>query len=413
MRTDVIVDIVYSAYIQDYFLYFTLITLGYFVVIYFIGYIIGSIPFIKKIFSKTNIVSVLIWLPILIGIYKVIFNVDNANYFLEQYLFMIIFLSMTALTFIYSGTKQLYSDFSFMLFTKLYKFTIITILIICFFYAKNYFTKNYNFIETELRNEVFNDLRNIKINNQSLYRIAKTMSTHYMRSTNKQLRIIDNEKERILLSFEQKMKSYDNKYENLVQLINESRTSIKLMENRYENKIDIVDSEIDNKKLKLDAEYKAWKHNVENNIGELDSLVQKSKNEMKLLDNNKIIINDFKNELAFLNKKIVDINSTISKSEEKSKNQMQLLSNDKVMINDLSSQLELLNIKLLDINNTLSQSKEKTDIHNNKIDLELKNNLSKFQKLQKEFIKFQNNYKSLENNTPKINQVQEESIQKK
>jgi len=374
MRTDVIVDILYSTYIQDYYVFFLLLVSGYFVLVYFLAYILGNIPFIKNIFSKSNFLSVLIMLPIFYGVYKILFNIDYAKFFMEEKLFLILFLSISLLVFVYSGSKQINSDFKSINIINLYRVPIIFILLVTVFYAKNYFDKNYSFINSEIKNEIYQKLRYTKVNNENLYDIARIMTNIYIKSTNNEIAKIDYEKNIIINSFNEQINEYDKKFEELNSRIDNSRKVIDTLEEKYKNKIDLVDVDMDNNKLRLDSIYKEWKSNVENNIVNLDTLVTESKIKLKMLDNNEKLITSFRKELidnnkdisslksnyAVVNNQIVNVDLDTKNNKEKLVTLEKMLDEYKNKIEEMQSELKKL--KANDINNIKEDKKVEKSI---------------------------------------------------
>jgi hypothetical protein len=309
MRTDVIVDILYSTYIQDYYVFFILLVSGYFVLVYFLAYILGHIPFIKNIFFKNTFLSVVILLPIFYGILKILFNIEYATYFMEERLFVILFLSISLLVFVYAGLKQINSDLTFINIVYLYRVPIVFILITTIFYAKNYFDKNYSFINSKIKNDIYHELHYIKVNNERVYDLAQIMTNVYINSTNSEIKKLNYEKNEIINSFNEQINEYDKKFEELNNRIDNSREVIDMLEGKYKNKIDLVDIDMDNNKLRLDSIYKEWKSNVENNIVNLDTLVNESKLKLKMLDNNEKLITNFRKDLLDNNKNISSLKS--------------------------------------------------------------------------------------------------------
>jgi hypothetical protein len=392
--SDIVSNIVYSSYIQDYFIFFALLLSGYIAIDYFLGYLIGKIPYINKVFNFKKFLSFLIILPLVIILVKIILNIDSSNIFLEKFLFITIFSSLSTLLFIYAGTKGLLkNDYGLIRLYNDYTFAIVIIIFSSYYYYKTQANNNINSITKSIKNKIHKEMMYLQNTNDVDYRLSELIVNYYVKSIDSYTNRLERKEKKIINDFNTKILNYDNKYIELSEKIVNSNKLITNLELTYENKIKIVDKEIDEEKLRLKAVYEEWKNNVESNINNLDKLSKKYKLEIEILENNKDLITHLQNELKLIKQKnsqlnieLLKVNDLISQNKNDIKNKdmlLEKLSNDVKkdtinmnLINEISSknsinisnQIKEIN-KIKTIQVQLNKNKESLDLIKAEIDI--------------------------------------------
>lgn len=342
---DIVLNIVYSSYIEDYLICFALLLSGYIAITYFLGYLIGKIPYINKVFNFKKILSFFIILPFVIILVKIILNLDSSNIFLEKFLFITIFLSLSTLLFIYAGTKGLsQNNYGLIRLCIDYTFAINIIILSSLYYYKTQANNNINRVTKSIKNDILKEIKYLQATNDTDYILTKSIVNYYVQSINNYTDRLEKKEKKIINNFNATITDYDNKYIELSEKITTSNQLITDLELTYKNKIKIVDKEIDEEKLRLKAIYEEWKNNVKSNINNLDKLSKKYKFEIEALENNKDLITHLQNELksierknSQLNIKLLKVNDLISKNHNdiESKNKLLKKLSDNVKKNKI------------------------------------------------------------------------------
>lgn len=364
---DIVLNIVYSSYIEDYLIYFALLLSGYIAITYFLGYLIGKIPYINKVFNFKKILSFFIILPFVIILVKIILNLDSSNIFLEKFLFITIFLSLSTLLFIYAGTKGLLqNNYGLIRLCIDYIFAINIIILSSLYYYKTQANNNINMVTKLIKNDILKKIKYLQDTDDTDYILAKLIVNYYVQSINNYTDKLKKKEKKIINNFNTKIIDYDKRYTELSEKITTSNQLISDLESTYKNKIKIVDKEIDEEKLRLKAIYEEWKNNVKSNINNLDKLSKKYKFEIEALENNKDLITHLQNELKLierknsqLNIKLLEVNNLISKNHNdiESKNKLLKELSDNVKKN----KIDINSINTISSKNTINinaQTKE-------------------------------------------------------
>lgn len=364
---DIVLNIVYSSYIEDYLIYFALLLSGYIAITYFLGYLIGKIPYINKVFNFKKILSFFIILPFVIILVKIILNLDSSNIFLEKFLFITIFLSLSTLLFIYAGTKGLLqNNYGLIRLCIDYIFAINIIILSSLYYYKTQANNNINMVTKLIKNDILKKIKYLQDTDDTDYILAKLIVNYYVQSINNYTDKLKKKEKKIINNFNTKIIDYDKRYTELSEKITTSNQLISDLESTYKNKIKIVDKEIDEEKLRLKAIYEEWKNNVKSNINNLDKLSKKYKFEIEALENNKDLITHLQNELKLierknsqLNIKLLKVNNLISKNHNdiESKNKLLKELSDNVKKN----KIDINSINTISSKNTINinaQTKE-------------------------------------------------------
>lgn len=364
---DIVLNIVYSSYIEDYLIYFALLLSGYIAITYFLGYLIGKIPYINKVFNFKKILSFFIILPFVIILVKIILNLDSSNIFLEKFLFITIFLSLSTLLFIYAGTKGLLqNNYGLIRLCIDYIFAINIIILSSLYYYKTQANNNINMVTKLIKNDILKKINYLQDTDDTDYILAKLIVNYYVQSINNYTDKLKKKEKKIINNFNTKIIDYDKRYTELSEKITTSNQLISDLESTYKNKIKIVDKEIDEEKLRLKAIYEEWKNNVKSNINNLDKLSKKYKFEIEALENNKDLITHLQNELKLierknsqLNIKLLEVNNLISKNHNdiESKNKLLKELSDNVKKN----KIDINSINTISSKNTINinaQTKE-------------------------------------------------------
>ncbi len=364
---DIVLNIVYSSYIEDYLIYFALLLSGYIAITYFLGYLIGKIPYINKVFNFKKILSFFIILPFVIILVKIKLNLDSSNIFLEKFLFITIFLSLSTLLFIYAGTKGLLqNNYGLIRLCIDYIFAINIIILSSLYYYKTQANNNINMVTKLIKNDILKKIKYLQDTDDTDYILAKLIVNYYVQSINNYTDKLKKKEKKIINNFNTKIIDYDKRYTELSEKITTSNQLISDLESTYKNKIKIVDKEIDEEKLRLKAIYEEWKNNVKSNINNLDKLSKKYKFEIEALENNKDLITHLQNELKLierknsqLNIKLLEVNNLISKNHNdiESKNKLLKELSDNVKKN----KIDINSINTISSKNTINinaQTKE-------------------------------------------------------
>ncbi len=364
---DIVLNIVYSSYIEDYLICFALLLSGYIAITYFLGYLIGKIPYINKVFNFKKILSFFIILPFVIILVKIILNLDSSNIFLEKFLFITIFLSLSTLLFIYAGTKGLLqNNYGLIRLCIDYIFAINIIILSSLYYYKTQANNNINMVTKLIKNDILKKIKYLQDTDDTDYILAKLIVNYYVQSINNYTDKLKKKEKKIINNFNTKIIDYDKRYTELSEKITTSNQLISDLESTYKNKIKIVDKEIDEEKLRLKAIYEEWKNNVKSNINNLDKLSKKYKFEIEALENNKDLITHLQNELKLierknsqLNIKLLEVNNLISKNHNdiESKNKLLKELSDNVKKN----KIDINSINTISSKNTINinaQTKE-------------------------------------------------------
>lgn len=357
---DIVLNIVYSSYIEDYLICFALLLSGYIAITYFLGYLIGKIPYINKVFNFKKILSFFIILPFVIILVKIILNLDSSNIFLEKFLFITIFLSLSTLLFIYAGTKGLsQNNYGLIRLCIDYTFAINIIILSSLYYYKTQANNNINRVTKSIKNNILKEIKYLQATNDTDYILAKSIVNYYVQSINNYTDRLEKKEKKIINNFNATITDYDNKYIELSEKITTSNQLITDLELTYKNKIKIVDKEIDEEKLRLKAIYEEWKNNVKSNINNLDKLSKKYKFEIEALENNKDLITHLQNELksierknSQLNIKLLKVNDLISKNHNDIESKNKLLK--KLSDNVKKNKIDINSINAISSKNTIN-----------------------------------------------------------
>lgn len=357
---DIVLNIVYSSYIEDYLICFALLLSGYIAITYFLGYLIGKIPYINKVFNFKKILSFFIILPFVIILVKIILNLDSSNIFLEKFLFITIFLSLSTLLFIYAGTKGLsQNNYGLIRLCIDYTFAINIIILSSLYYYKTQANNNINRVTKSIKNNILKEIKYLQATNDTDYILAKSIVNYYVQSINNYTDRLEKKEKKIINNFNATITDYNNKYIELSEKITTSNQLITDLELTYKNKIKIVDKEIDEEKLRLKAIYEEWKNNVKSNINNLDKLSKKYKFEIEALENNKDLITHLQNELksierknSQLNIKLLKVNDLISKNHNDIESKNKLLK--KLSDNVKKNKIDINSINAISSKNTIN-----------------------------------------------------------
>jgi len=349
-QANILDNIIYSSYIEDYFIFFTLLLSGYFVINYFIGYLIGKIPYINNIFNFKKFWLYIISMPIIIVIAKAMFSDDIFNIFLGKYLFVTIIVSLAMLILVYSGTKRLFQQYKIIQFYKDYSLSIIILIAASIYYYNYQFINNKNDVIQVLINKIDREITRLEKEPNADYKLAKLIVSYKVEAINGYINNLKIKEQNIINNFNTKIATYDNRYIDLSNKIDNSNELISNLELTYENKIKIIDKEIDEEKLRLKAIYEEWKNNVENNINNLDKLSKKYKLEIESLESNKDLITHLQNELKSIRQKNSKLNIELLKIND-------LISQNKdVLIKKLSNDIQKNKITIDSINGISSKN---------------------------------------------------------
>ena len=410
--SDTVRNIVYSAYIQDYYIFFALLLSGYIVINYFLGYLIGKLPYVNKLFIFQRFLSFVVLLPLLIVLVKIIFNIDSANIFLEKFLFISIFSSLSILLFIYAGTRGLLrNDYGIIKLFRDYTLTIIIIALSSHYYYKKYIQYNIYSATRTIKSKILKEMMYLQTSHNADYRLTKLIVNYYVKSIDSYTARLETREREIINNFNVEIENYDNKYNELSKKIIHSNTLITDIEVSYKHKINIVDKEIDEEKLRLKSIYEEWKNNVVNNIDNLDKLSKKYSLEIETLENNKDLFTHLQNKLKLIKQKssatnieLLKVNDLISKNINNIKYTNKLfekLSNDIKKDNtsissidmrssknstDITKQIEKINkiktiqVQLIKNKKSLDLIKSEIDMINKKLNLKIEDNNSTLKK---------------------------------
>jgi hypothetical protein len=384
--SNAITNIVYSSYIEDYFIFFALLLSGYIALIYFsgyfLGYLISKLPYENKLFNFKKLLSFLVILPLLIILVKIILDIDSTSIFLEKYLFIAILVSLSTLLFIYSATKGLLkNNYGIIKLYKDYTFTAIIITMVSIFYHYNI-----DFVTEKIKNKIHKEMIYLKNKNDSDYRLSKLIVNYYVKSIDKHANSLEKREHKIINDFNTAIIS--------------SNKLIKALEARYKNKINIVDKEIDEEKLRLKSIYKEWQNNTENKINNLDKLSKKYQLKIKTSENNKDLIVHLRSELKLIKQKNSKLNIELFRANDLIyQNISDIKSKDK-LFNKLSNSVKKDKTSVDLINKT--SLKNSVDINNqikeiNKIkaiQIKLKKNIDLIKTETEEYLKTNNNLRS-------------------
>ena len=349
-QANILDNIIYRSYIEDYFIFFTLLLSGYFVINYFIGYLIGKIPYINNIFNFKKFWLYIISMPIIIVIAKAMFSDDIFNIFLGKYLFVTIIVSLAMLILVYSGTKRLFQQYKIIQFYKDYSLSIIILIAASVYYYNYQFINNKNDVIQVLINKIDREITRLEKEPNADYKLAKLIVSYKVEAINGYINNLKIKEQNIINNFNTKIATYDNRYIDLSNKIDNSNELISNLELTYENKIKIIDKEIDEEKLRLKAIYEEWKNNVENNINNLDKLSKKYKLEIESLESNKDLITHLQNELKSIRQKNSKLNIELLKIND-------LISQNKdVLIKKLSNDIQKNKITIDSINGISSKN---------------------------------------------------------
>jgi len=410
--SDTVRNIVYSAYIQDYYIFFALLLSGYIVINYFLGYLIGKLPYVNKLFIFQRFLSFVVLLPLLIILVKIIFNIDSANIFLDKFLFITLFSSLSILLFIYAGTKGLLrNDYGIIELFRDYTFTIVIIALSSHYYYKKYIQYNIYSATRTIKSKILKEMMYLQTSHNADYRLTRLIVNYYVKSIDSYTARLETREREIINNFNVEIENYDNKYNELSKKIIHSNTLITDIEVSYKHKINIVDKEIDEEKLRLKSIYEEWKNNVVNNINNLDKLSKKYSLEIETLENNKDLFTHLQNKLKLIkqksstvNIKFLKVNDLISKNINNIKHTNKLfekLSNDIKKDNtsissidmrssknstDITKQIEKINkiktiqVQLIKNKKSLDLIKSEIDMINKKLNLKIEDNNSTLKK---------------------------------
>ena len=335
-KTDKLSNIIYSFYIEDYFIFFTLLLSGYFAISYFTGYLIGKIPYINKVFNFKKFWLYIIIVPIIIIMAKAMFNTDTFNIFLGKYFIVTIIASLTMLIFVYAGTKQLFQQYKIIQFYKDYSLSIIILIVTSVYYYNYQFINNKNDAIQLIINKIDREITKLENEPNADYKLAKLIVNYKVEATNRYINNLKIKEQNIINGFNTEMTKYNDKYIGLSNKIDNSNKLISNLELTYENKIKIIDKEIDEEKLRLKAIYEEWKNNVENNINNLDKLSKKYRLEITTLENNKDLITHLQNELKLIKQKSSELNIELLKINDLISQNKDTIKNEDILIKKLS-----------------------------------------------------------------------------
>lgn len=396
-QTDTLSNIIYSSYIEDFFIFFALLLSGYFAINYFTGYLIGKIPYINKVFNFKKFWLYIIIVPIIIIMAKAMFSADTFNIYLGKYLFVTIIASLTMLILIYAGTKQLFQQYKIIQFYKDYSLSIIILIATSIYYYNYQFVNDKNDVIQDIINNIDREITQLEKEPNADYKLAKLIVNYKVEAINRYINNLKIKEQNIINSFNMEIVKYDDKYIDLSNKIDNSNKLISNLEVTYENKIKIADKEIDEEKLRLKSIYEEWKNNVENNINNLDKLSKKYRLEITTLENNKDLITYLQNELKLIKQKNSQLNIELLKINDLISHNKDTIKNKDILIKKLSNEIEKDKLTIdsinkissknsISINNQLKEiDKFKTiqvQLNINKKNLDLiKENVNKIQKI--------------------------------
>jgi hypothetical protein len=159
--SDSMTHIVFSSYLQDYYIFFFLLLSGYIAIYYFLGYLFACIPYINKAFNFQKSLAFLVISPLLIILVKSLLLESSINIFLEKNLFITILFSLSILVFVYAGTKKLFNneEYGLIKFYNDYALAIVIIIFSSYYYYKTQANNNIDFATQKIQNKIHKDMR--------------------------------------------------------------------------------------------------------------------------------------------------------------------------------------------------------------------------------------------------------------
>lgn len=400
-QTDTLSNIIYSSYIEDYFIFFALLLSGYFAINYFTGYLIGKIPYINNVFNFKKFWLYIIIVPIIIIMAKAMFSTDTFNIFLGKYLFVTIIASLTMLILVYAGTKQLFQQYKIIQFYKDYSLSIIILILTSIYYYNYQFINNKNNVTQVIINNIDREITLLENEPNADYKLAKLIVNYKVEATNRYINNLKIKEQNIINDFNIKIAKYDDKHIDLSNKIDNSNKLISNLELTYENKIKIVDKEIDEEKLRLKSIYKEWENNVENNINNLDKLSKKYRLEITTLENNKDLITHLQNELKLIKQKNSQLNIELLKINDLISHNKDTIKNKDILIKKLSNEIQKDQITIDSINKISSKNS-----------ISINNQLKEVNKIKTIQVQLNKNQKSLDSIKANVDIIKE-TIDKK
>jgi hypothetical protein len=377
--SDTITNIVYSSYLQDYYIFFALLLSGYIAIVYFLGYLLGKIPYINRLFNYKKFLTFLVILPLLIILVKLLLLQDGTNIFLEKFLFITIFTSFFILLFVYAGTKELLkNNYGLIRFYNDYTFAIVVIVFSSYYYYKTQAISNLNYATKIIKNNIHKEMIQLQNTNGMDYRLSKLIVNYYIKSIDNYTNTLAVKERKIIDDFNSKIINYDNQYILLSENIISTNKLIVNLETSYKNKIRLVDNDIDEEKLRLKSIYQEWKNNVITSIDNLEKLSNKYSLEIKTLENNKDSLAHLQKKLKLikekniqLNMKLLKVNDLISQNKTDINSQKEFAKKlSKEIKNDINNinKVSLKNTtKINTINKTINKKQTKVVKNNNTI----------------------------------------------
>ena len=377
--SDTITNIVYSSYLQDYYIFFALLLSGYIAIVYFLGYLLGKIPYLNRLFNYKKFLTFLIILPLLIILVKLLLLQDGTNIFLEKFLFITIFTSFFILLFVYAGTKKLLkNNYGLIRFYNDYTFAIVVIIFSSYYYYKTQAISNLNYASKIIKNNIHKEMIQLQNINGIDYRLSKLIVNYYVKSIDNYTNTLAIKEKKIIDDFNSKIINYDNQYILLSENIISTNKLIVNLETSYKNKIRLVDNDIDEEKLRLKSIYQEWKNNVITSIGNLEKLSNKYSLEIKTLENNKDLLAHLQKKLKQtkekniqLNMKLLKVNDLISQNKTNINSQKEFA---KKLSKEIKNDIEKINrvslkntTKINTINKTINNKQTKVVENNNTI----------------------------------------------
>jgi len=293
-----------------------LLLIGYFTVNYFIGYSIGKIQYINKVFNFKKFWLYVIFLPLIITIIIAIFSSDTFSIVLGKYLFTTIIASLTILMLVFAGTKQLIKQYKIVKFYNEYGLAIIILIITSIYYYNYQFVKNKNVIVE------------VVINNVSIDTIQ--YKNERKEATKKYIKSLKEKEEDIINNFDKLSKQYKNE----INILEENKDLIKTF---YDELNDIKEKNVQltNELLK-----------VNENLTINESKNKKNYNHIQLILNNLNQINTTISTINLTNIKNKDKIISQQRDIDKIKYiQLRLSKNDK-NYKQLKKELNIVNKKI-------------------------------------------------------------------
>lgn len=334
----IIVEIVHSAYMQNYLILFVIFSLGCISASYLIGSLLGKIPIINKIFTSSLLTNLIIFVPLIFIVKSIIHKSNNYTLLYEKYLFSVVVSTILLLILVFNARRQIIDNQDF------FKKHILSILMICAI-SVLYFQTTYSKNVESLSNKIIERIELLKKANVKGIEIAELVINYYIHASNQKIREFQAEQEKTITNYDKKFIEYEDR-------LKQSDAILKDLKNKSQ-------TEQDKSLYKIEKRFDANDEHIKKSDKDLSNIKDKYQKELDAIHEEKekqlLLSQQAKLKITELDQTIDKYKSLIPQNEQNNTNQTFQIEINALHVKIDQFKKQLNEIKMFYLDNNITQ----------------------------------------------------------